>query len=157
MSSIVIELQKNALDKNVSISELLRKSLVIARKLKIIEFERWVSSELNGYSKTDKIPEYRWGTGSVKAWNPYYGWQPVMFKDNKTSAAVSRRANNQSIAEIENLLEKDDGNSVYQMPFSVNTEDRLRKAIDFDTQITLFIPSTNIIKIVTDRCYRAIR
>lgn len=148
MSSVVIELQIDALDRNVSITDLLRKSLVVARKLKIIEFEKWVSSELNGYSKADEIPDYRWATGSVKAWNAYHGWQPVMFEDNKMAAAVSRRANAQSIAEIENLLEKDDGKSAYQMPFSASVESQLRKAISFDTQITLFIPSTNIVKII---------
>jgi len=148
MSSVVIELQRDALDRTVSITDLLRKSLVVARKLKIVEFEKWVSSELNGYSKTDEIPEYRWGIGSVKAWNPYHGWQPVMFEDNEMAAAVSRRANGQSIAEIENLLEKDDSKSSYQMPFPASTENQLRKAISFDTQITLFISSTNIIKII---------
>lgn len=90
---MVIELQRDALDRNVSITDLLRKSLVVARKLKIIEFEKWVSSELSGYSKTDEIPDYRWATGSVQAWNPYHGWQSVMFEDNKMAAAVSRRAN----------------------------------------------------------------
>ena len=148
MSSVVIELQRDALDRNISITDLLRKSLVVARKLKIIEFESWVSSELNGYSKTDEIPGYRWGTGSVKAWNPYHGWQPVMFEDNEMASAVSRRANAQSIAEIENLFEKDNGKSSYQMPFPAKLENQLRKAISFDTQITLFIPSTNIVKII---------
>lgn len=148
MSSVVIELQRDALDRNVSITDLLRKSLVVARRLKIYEFEKWVSSELNGYSKTEEIPDYRRATGSVKAWNPYHGWQPVMFEDNEMAAAVSRRANAQSIAEIENLLEKDDGESTFQMPYSASVENQLRKAISFDTQITLFIPSTNIVKII---------
>ena len=148
MSSVVLELQRDALDRNISITDLLRKSLVVARKLKIFEFEKWVSSELNGYSKTDEIQEYRWGTGSVKAWNPYHGWQPVMFEDNKMATAVSRRANTQSIAEIEILLEKDDGKTVYQMPLSTKVENQLRKAISFDTQITVFVPFTNIVKIM---------
>lgn len=34
------------------------------------------------------------------------------------------------------------------MPFSASVENQLRKAISFDTQITLFIPSTNIVKII---------
>jgi predicted RNA binding protein with dsRBD fold (UPF0201 family) len=148
MASVVIELQRDALDRNVSITDLLRKSLVVARKLKINEFEKWVSSELNGYSKTEEIPDYRWATGSVKAWNPYHGWQPVMFPDNEMAAAVSRKPNAQSIAELESLLEKDDGNSTFQMPFPPSVENQLRKAISFDTQITLVIPSTDLVKIV---------
>ena len=33
MESIVIELQRNALDRDVSVADLLRKALVVARKL----------------------------------------------------------------------------------------------------------------------------
>ena len=144
MSSVVLELQRDALDRSVSITDLLRKSLVVARKLKINEFEKWISSELNGYSKTEEIPDYRRSTGSVKAWDPYHGWQPVLFPDDKIAASVSRRPNAQSIAELESLLEKDDGNSTFQMPYPPSVENQLRKAIRFDTQITLFIPSTDI-------------
>ena len=84
----------------------------------------------------------------MKAWNPYHGWQPLTFKDDKMAAAVSRRPNAQSIAELEKLLEKDDGMSTYEMSLSASVQSQLRKAISFDTQITLFVPSTNIVRII---------
>ena len=73
MSSIVIELQQESLNKNISISDLLRKALVVAKKLKISDFEEWITNELNGYEKAEDIPAYRYVAGSVKAWNPHHG------------------------------------------------------------------------------------
>jgi len=148
MGSVVIELQRDALDRNISITELLRKSLVVARKLKILEFEKWVSNELNGYAKNEEIPSYRWSVGTVKAWNPYHGWQPVMFPDDKMAASVCRRPNGQSIAELESLQNNRGDKSPLHMPFSASVENQLREAIGCDTQITLFIPSTDLVKII---------
>jgi hypothetical protein len=59
MTGIVLELQREALGKGVRISDLLRKVLLVARKLKVSEIEAWVLSELNGYSDGAEIPEYR--------------------------------------------------------------------------------------------------
>ena len=59
MASIVIELQKEALDGDIPLSDLLRKALVVARKLKVKEFDIWVSKELEGYSDNSEIPNYR--------------------------------------------------------------------------------------------------
>ena len=51
MNGIVLELQKEAMDKNADIESLLRKSYVIARKLKLPEFEEWIQCEQEGYGK----------------------------------------------------------------------------------------------------------
>jgi len=83
MSSIVIELQQDAIDKKGSVTDLLRKSFIVAKKLRIADFEEWVTHELNGYEDSKDIPDYRQITGSVKAWNPYHGWQPVFFPNSK--------------------------------------------------------------------------
>ena len=39
---IVIQLQREALDENVDIETLLRKAYLVARKLKLKEFEEWI-------------------------------------------------------------------------------------------------------------------
>ena len=39
MTGIVLELQREALDKTVQISDLLRKAMLVARKLKVTEIE----------------------------------------------------------------------------------------------------------------------
>ena len=48
MASLVQELQKEALDPNVKVSDLLRKALVVSKKLGIAEIEAWINKELNG-------------------------------------------------------------------------------------------------------------
>lgn len=75
---IVIQLQREALDENVDIETLLRKAYLVARKLKLKEFEEWISYEQNGYK--GNIPDYRTVGGEIKAWNPYHGWIPVVFE-----------------------------------------------------------------------------
>ena len=55
MSGIVLELQREALDETVSTESLLRKAYLVAKKLKLEEFEDWLSQEQNGY--VGQIPE----------------------------------------------------------------------------------------------------
>ena len=43
MISIVLELQKEAMNPAVEISDLLRKAKFVARKLKISEIEEWIN------------------------------------------------------------------------------------------------------------------
>lgn len=147
MSSIVLELQRDALDRSFPISDLLRKALVVARKLKITEFESWINSELNGYDKAENIPEYRLVHGTVEAWNPFRGWQPVVFPEHEVQERLSKRPCNQSVAEIESLISREEKGSV-QMPYSAKTQQQLRKAIDFDTEITLIVPNASMVRIV---------
>lgn len=64
MSSVILDLQKEALDKDISVNDLLRKAYVVARKLKIDEFEKWTQLELNGYKELEDIPDYRHLVGS---------------------------------------------------------------------------------------------
>ena len=66
MGGIVIELQREALDEKISIESLIRKAYLVAKKLKLKEFEEWLNQEQNGYKK--EIPEYRNITGEIKAW-----------------------------------------------------------------------------------------
>lgn len=74
MAKIVIELQHEALKSNFDIMNLLRKAYLVARKLKLQEFEDWINNELNGYKDLEKIPDYRLLRGEIKAWNPYRGY-----------------------------------------------------------------------------------
>ena len=71
MDGIVIELQREALDESITIEALLRKAYLVAKKLKLKEFEEWINQEQNGYKNA--VPEYRNVGGEIKAWNPYHG------------------------------------------------------------------------------------
>ena len=79
MSSLVLELQQDAIDPNVSVADLLRKSMLVARKLGLKEFEAWVNFEMNGYEKaTEEIPAYRKLRGLPIAYSHYHGWYRLM-------------------------------------------------------------------------------
>ncbi|EMF8480540.1 hypothetical protein RGI99_000085 [Morganella morganii] len=57
--SILHEIQRDAMNEDSSISNLLRKCLFLARKTGSDQFKKWVFSELNGYDPESDIPEYR--------------------------------------------------------------------------------------------------
>lgn len=104
MSSLVLELQRDALDRNIHITDLLRKALLVSRKLKIKDIEEWLGGELNGYDQTI-IPDYRQVSGELKVFNPFNGWNPVMLPDKKWQDLLCLRKLEISISQIENLVE----------------------------------------------------
>jgi len=106
--SIVLQLQSLASDPNSNIEELLNKSLLVARKLKIKEFRKWCELELEGYEK-NTIPEYRKFRGQLKVFNPYHGFQTFIIPDDLDEVVTSISIN-LSVGEINNLL-KQDGDS----------------------------------------------
>ena len=81
-NGIVLQLQSDALDENVNIESLLRKAYVVASKLKLDDFKEWITCEQNGY--TDKIPDYRYVKGEIKARNAHGRFIPVVFPSNIT-------------------------------------------------------------------------
>ena len=80
MSSLVLELQAGALNSSVSVLDLLRKALVVAKKLGVEDFQKWIELELDGY-KQIPIPEYRLIRGQLRGWNPYHEWVPIQTHD----------------------------------------------------------------------------
>jgi hypothetical protein len=148
MDSIVLELQRDTLNKNITVSELLRKALVISKKLNLNEFKRWVENELNGYDKKDDVPDYREITGEVMGYNPYNGWMPLIFIDPEIGEIVSTRKTMQSIAQLEELAGSKDKNSQMHMPFPQNLQRKLSKGFGFETQVSLFADKSNLIKIL---------
>ncbi len=137
MSSIVLQLQEDALDKSVATTELLRKAFVVARKLGLGDFQDWVQAELNGYSDGDKMPEYRRLHGQIKALNPYRGWIPVMFESDEVADSLSQINCGQSIPELEELVTsaKPDGRLI--VPLSHRMQQELAKQSSMETVLHL--------------------
>jgi hypothetical protein len=115
MSSLVLELQKKCTDSNVSTSDVLRTALAVAAKLGVEEVRRLCENELGGYAEDQDVPGYRKVRGQVKVWNPWTGWQLVMFDDPAYERRVTRRNATRSIAELEDVSA---GSGNLQMPFS---------------------------------------
>ena len=104
-TSIVLELQHDALKSDSDILGLLRKAHLIARKLGLKDFQEWVNNELNGYKDTKNIPSYRNLHGELKAWNPYHGWIVVVIPDNTLERTFTQHTVSDPIASLKGLLD----------------------------------------------------
>lgn len=106
MPSIVLELQSESLNPSVATSDLLRKALVIASKLRVPEFSLWIENELGGYYAENDLPRYRTLRGEVRVQDPWGRWIPVHFKDEKFYSIASAVRLLDSVAELEALWER---------------------------------------------------
>ena len=103
MASLVHELQQEALDPNVKVSDLLRKALVVSKKLGISEIEAWINKELNGYEGGKYTPEYRLAYGRVMVDDPYRGMVPVIFTHYEQEERLSKMPLISAAAHLEHL------------------------------------------------------
>lgn len=143
MDGIVLELQREALKQDGDILSLLRKAYLIARKLQLKDFGKWVNSEMNGYDLQDNIPRYRHLTGEVKAWNPYHGWIPVVFNQD---LGLDEYESRDSIATLIDVYRNSDENrAIVNFPAGVNAA--LNKTARFATKYALFISVNQIFNI----------
>lgn len=151
MSSIVLELQQELLQKDCDVLLALRKAHIIAVKLKLTEFDAWIQSELNGYEfNQDLIPEYRQVRGELKAWNPYHGWIPVIMPNSKLEEFLCHRKMEDPIGDIIELHRKSKGTVVMTFCAEVATQlDSLTNA-PFKTNYSLHI-SNHLLKSIADK------
>lgn len=136
MDSLVLELQKDALDNTVTLLSLLRKALVVAKKLNIQELQYWIAKELEGYSgKSSELPQYRFMYGKLKAKNPVGGWIPIVV-DPEIHDIISKQPVYQPISQLEFLLNNDDPRLVIMPPV---LENWLRRYNDIPYEIAIHI------------------
>ena len=145
MASLVEELQRDVLNSEVRITELLRKSLVVATKLKLDEFATWTRRELEGYGG-DKVPDYRVLHGRPEVYNPYRGFIPFSFGDDvKGTQRISKIHFNQPIGELEySLTDKSGSGSDFRMSYSTVTEQTLMKTMPIPLQPSLLINASRV-------------
>jgi hypothetical protein len=113
MPTIIEQIQRDALDREVPVSSLLRRVKLAAAKLGLPQVEDWVEHELRGY--TGSVPDYRIVAGEPQVRNPYYGWQPI----GGHVEHLARRAVGESVAELESLLAESEGDLMMSFPDSV--------------------------------------
>lgn len=143
MDGIVLELQREVLKQDGDILSLLRKAYLIARKLQLKDFGKWVNCEMNGYDVQDNIPRYRHLTGEVKAWNPYHGWIPVVFNQD---LGLDEYESRDSIATLIDVYRNsDEKRAIVNFPAGVNAA--LNKTARFATKYALFISVNQIFNI----------
>lgn len=135
---------KKIKEENTPVSQLLREAKDILFESDQV-IPTWITSELEGYGKSQKVPSYRQIRGEMKAWNPYYGWVPVVHKNSEIEETLCVRGSSQSIREIEELL----GNksATYEMPYPASVANQIL-ADDFKTKVSLFISNTSLMRIL---------
>lgn len=145
MDSLVLELQKDALDRGIHITDLLRKALLVSRKLKIKDIEEWINNELNGYTE-NSIPYYRVVHGELKAFNPYRGWVPVMV-DKQWQEILCCQNVYLSVSQIENLVDSSEGGS-FVIKYQPNQAQIIMKLIREEFEPALYVPIHHLVRII---------
>lgn len=138
MTSLVLELQKDALNSSNNLTDLLRKALLVAKKLGIKDFQDWINNELNGYDDAKVIPKYRIVSGQIKALNPYHGWMPCLISDNDLTSQIQKREVVQSIGALTSLLQNNKSGFL-QTPFPPEAEHTLMSLFQIKCQFALHI------------------
>lgn len=149
MTGIVLELQGDALDPSVKVTDLIRKALVVARKLEIVEFDSWIASEMNGKFEED-LPnnqrEYRTVHGEMRAYNPGHGWIPTRATDPSWLEKYSQRFVGEPISKLEDLCQNSE-HSLY-MPYPPRIEAAMIQASNTDYRPALFVSTSEIRRIL---------
>lgn len=109
MLSMVLELQRKAMDDSIRVSSLLREVLAVSRKLDINDTAGWLEHEMKGYPVECQTPSYRRVLGELKAMNPVRGLIPVEIESfkgvsKKVVADFFSHEVRESVTELESLL-----------------------------------------------------
>ena len=146
---IVIKLQADAADSNVSVSSLLRMAKMIATKLDQKEALEWIDKELEGYSdmRSSSLPEYRQLSGSPKAFNPYRGWIPMNFGNSKNGKMLSSASVGQALGSLEEVMKNTrDKGLYYDYPHELKNE--LMKSMEIPMDIRIEISAGQVFGII---------
>jgi hypothetical protein len=152
MPSIVLELQRDVLDSSVSVSDLLRKALLIATKLDIPEFKSWIENELSGYRSESVVPPYRESAGTLMGQDRWGRWLPVLFSDSKLEEMIAKFQFVDAVTEIEAIIErtkrdKDAGNAY--VDFTPEQQQILRNTLRSDAvRHTRFIRREDLFRVL---------
>lgn len=146
--SIVLELQREAANGTVDVSQVLRKAKIVSVKLGLHVMRTWVDLELDGYP-TREVPEYRILKGQIKARNPQLGMVPFVIADKELDDALTLTPCQMGIAAVQDLLTADK-EAMLSCDFTGQQQQVLMKMqrTQFPFFCTLVVPRAAIIQIV---------
>lgn len=104
MSSLIAELINIASDQTISTSDLLKRTLVAAKRLDVPELVDWVQSELKGYTSVE-VPDYRRIRGELVIEHPKHGVVRYLMCSDTTESLADVLIR-QSISELAELAER---------------------------------------------------
>lgn len=119
-NSIIAKLRDEATDAKVSLSGVLMRAQIAARKLALPTVPEWLSKEIDGYENVDDLPPYRWIDARSAVLNPNNGKWFVIDLSAKTPLAPILF----SISQIEYLVEKRSSEivSIAQKPLLIGND-----------------------------------
>jgi hypothetical protein len=145
MSSPVQQLQGDAINPQVRVSDLVRKAKLVASKLRLDELEKWADAELQGYHDGESVPSYRRAQGTPIWLSPFRGWVPINFTGDGVHWAkrMSEADVSQPLSEIEALVARgqQDAQHALHMPFGAELAEMICRGMGF-AQPRLFCRST---------------
>jgi hypothetical protein len=130
MASIVLELQEKCTDSSHDIIDLLRKAKLVAVKLGLAEFTKWIDSELNGYDSIDDVPEYRRVRAQLKAFNPYRGLISFMLPAD-IEDLICDIPYNGPLSSAVSCLSAPEGSSPPTIPLTTTQRNQLMSVMDY--------------------------
>lgn len=153
MKTLIQELQDKVLNEDCAVLDVLRLSLYVSRKLKLLDFERWVNSELNGYVDSEEVPLYRSIPCRLKGFNHIRReWQPIDFSDIGKAELFAKTPLSQPIGELEKLsADSLSKNSMLIVHLPVKLENQIKDGLCSGCapqEIALHIDSRHVMGIV---------
>lgn len=143
MSYLVLDLQEDCLDNNANTINLLRKALVVAKKLNLNKFEKWINNEMVGYTSAElDIPEYRKIFGELRAFNPVRGWIPTIINSSEMQSLLTTRKIPNSVSSLQHLIAGDGDELYISYPGEIEVE--LGRMFGFETKYQLVVPKAYV-------------
>ena len=142
-NSLIREIQRDLVEGSASVSVVLRKARLAAKKLDLQEFLRWIEQEADGYrsGSVDDLPKYRSVSIEPKFFNPYRGWCPIIIQNDRLYELCHSGFLHQSVDEIEALVRSGD---TLQYIYPKELCEILRTQMEFNFDIRGFCSSTQL-------------
>lgn len=148
MGSIVLDLQQEVISQDCDIVNALRKAHLIAVKLGLEEFDKWICNELNGYKNVNECPKYRNIHCELRAYNPYYGLIPTTISNTELENTINMKVLVQPISEIIALINnKENGLVINCNGVETKLFNELFK-MPVDLPFTYNVPTSAVIDII---------
>ncbi len=147
--SLILQIQRDCLNNNVPVSQILRKAKVVATKLELEDFLKWLNDELDGYasSKESPLPPYRTIVGEPKGFNPYYGyWQSI--GSSGLVEAISKVPINLAIGPMEETLLSLKKGEHLIYPYPPKAKESISAMLEYPTDVHLEVSRSAIIGII---------
>ena len=112
---LITQLQRDAADSRIPVSQLVRRSVVAAYKLKLNDFAEWLQHEQSGYPSGLPVPDYRIvRIVDFTVLNPVRGYIPIHMSIEMREA-LSHHPVDAPVSQLENMLERayEPGHTLY--------------------------------------------